>query len=167
MIFLKNLKKRISFKKGLSLVEVIFYAAFLTIILSLTTSFLHQVANFRISNQITSSLFQNSQLAIRKITQDIRLAESVTIPTDDNFINSLIMEAEGGTVTYQINGEVLTRNGVELTDDKVEVFLDPPNRGFRRIGDSIQIKIKFKAVLKPFGQNHKEQEYQTTVFIGD
>jgi hypothetical protein len=162
MISTKILKKN---KSGTTLIEILIYVALLTTILGLITNFLYQVANFRVNNQVDSSLFQNSSFAINKICQDIRLAEEVISPVDSNFSNSLILTTASGQVSYQVNDGILTRNGVDLTDNQVEVNLTPGDRGFRKIGNSVQLVINIKPKIKPFGQTQPEKTYQTTVFL--
>jgi hypothetical protein len=58
---------------------------------------------------------------------------------------------------------VLRRNDVDITDNQVEVNLEPPKYGFRKVGNSVQVIIGLKSTMKPFGQLPKEQVYQTTV----
>lgn len=154
-------------KLGLTLIEILIYVTLLTTVLGLITNFLYQVANFRVNSQIESSLFQNSSLVINKITRDVEAAQAITTPTDENFVNTLVLTKETGQITYQVNAGVLERNGVQLTDNQVEVSLEPPNKGFRKIGNSVQIKISFKAKLKPFGQPVKEKIYQTAASLRD
>ncbi len=150
-------------KRGTTLIEILFYAGLLTIVLGLITNFLYSALNFKVRNQIQSALFQNIQEVVTKISQDIRRTESVTTPVNESFTNSLILQTQEGQITFVLDEGVLKRNNLALTDQQVEVIIDPPNRGFRRIGDSIQMKIRLKAKLKPFGQPYKEYDYQTTI----
>ncbi|PIS09013.1 hypothetical protein COT75_04090 [Candidatus Beckwithbacteria bacterium CG10_big_fil_rev_8_21_14_0_10_34_10] len=157
-------KNRAKLKKGITLIELLIYVALLTIILGIITNFLYQVATFKVNNQVSSDLLQNSVLMINKMTRDIKEADEIIKPFDDNFSNELQVEIDEETITYTIEDEILKRNGTGLTDEKVRVFLDT-NQGFRRIGNSIQIVFSLESELKPFGQNKKVKQYQTSAFF--
>lgn len=154
-------------KSGLTLIEILIYTTLLTIVLGLITNFLYQVINFKVLNQMDSDLFQNSSLIMGKIGQDVRKTQEITNPSDDNFVNTLVLQTEAGQITYLVDEGVLKRNNVGLTDERVRVDIEPPNRGFRKIDNSVQVRVGLEAKLKPFGKSTKKNDYQTTVFIGD
>jgi len=159
------MNKRLVKKKGLTIIEILIYATLLSIILGFITNFLYQVNNFRINNQIDSDLFQNNLLIMNKLSQDIKKAQEVTTPADENFTSTLVLETEEGQITYLIDEGVLKRNGLGLTDNKVTADLGPPNNGFRKINNTIQVKISLEAQLKPFSLPNKKNNYQTTIFL--
>lgn len=153
-------------KKGISLIEVLIYVTVLTVVLALVTNFLYQVTNLKVNSLIVSSLYQNSSMIMNKISQDIKAAQAVLGPLDENLVNNLVLQTETGQIDYQVNNGVLKRNNIDLTDNKVEVSLEPPEFGFRKIGNSVQMILRIKAKLKPFGQPiEKEEIYQTTVSL--
>jgi len=152
-------------KKGFTLIEILIYTFLLSIAFILVTNFLYQVNNFRVNSQINSDLFQNSSLIINKLNNDIKKAYDITIPDSDNFINTCIIETEEGQITYLVEDGILKRNNIELTDGKVTMFLEPPDRGFRKLSSTIQVKFELEAKLKPFGLPNKKNGYQTTVAL--
>jgi len=154
-------------RTGFTLVEIVIYAGLLSVVLLLTTNFLYQVINFKLNHQVATSLFQNSFFALNKISQDVRRANSLISPVDADFTDSLVLETEAGQIDYQIETGTLMRNDQALTDEKVIVILSPPETGFRKIGQSVQVKMKFRTNLKPFGQPAKEVDYQTTISLGE
>lgn len=154
-------------QKGITFIEILIYTALLTITLSLITNFLFQVANFKVNNQIESGLFQNSSLCFNKMSADIRKALAVISPSTSSFSPSLILTTEEGQITYEVSGEAVKRNGVALTDKEVTIELSGPNYGFRKIGNSIQIKMGLTAKTQPFGQPLKKRDYQTTIFLSN
>ncbi len=155
----KHRFNRLKRKQGATLVEMIIYASLLTIILGLTANFFYQTANFRVNNRIEAGLFQNSFIGMNKMSGDIRKAETVVTPIDENFTETLVIQAGGEEISYGVNGGVLERNGMKITGDEVEVI----EIGFRRIGETVQIRLKLEAKQRPFGQEKKEKEYQTAV----
>ncbi|MFC1711711.1 hypothetical protein ACFLZ1_03950 [Patescibacteria group bacterium] len=157
----KTLKHKLKNKLGISLIEVIVYIGLLTTVLALVTNFLYQVANFKVNNQIESAIFQNSNLAFNKISRDIKNANSITTPVDASFVNSLVLELDDGSVTYEVVNDSLQRNGIDITDKFAIVDVNDSLKGFRKIGDSVQIRISFISKQKPFGQTNKEKIYQT------
>ena len=150
---------------GFTIIEILIYCTLLAIVLSLITNFLYQVNDFRVNTQIDSDLFQNNLLIMNKLRQDIKKTQEVTTPSSDNFVNTLVLQTEEGQIIYIVEGGILKRNSIELTDEKVEVDFEPPNRGFRKIGSTIQVKIGLEAKLKPFGRQYKKVDYQTTIFL--
>lgn len=149
----------------MTLVEIILYTTLLSITLTVVTNFLYQLSNFKINHQINSDLLQNSTLVFNKITQDIKKADSVTIPEDENFRDTLVLETESGQIIYSVNNNILRRNDVAVTDSRVAVQLIPPQGGFRKLGNSVQVKMSLESILKPFGQQKKINTYQTTVAL--
>jgi hypothetical protein len=159
-----NLKK-ISLKSGISLIEILVYVSVLMTLLALVTNFLYQVANFKVNNQIQTAVFQNSNIAINKITQDLKQATEVNVPADSSFTDILSLQTNEGLVEYTVGHGFLLRNGQEITDNLVFINLGVGNRGFRRLGNSVQIIMGVVSVQKPFGQQQKETIYQTSVSL--
>ncbi len=155
--------QKLKSKSGISIIEILIYVFLLTIILGIVTNLFYQVANFRVNHQISSSLLQNSSLVMTKISHDIQEASSAAIPTSDTLTNNLVLGSQDGQISYQVVAGVLRRNGVDVTDSQVEVNVEPPKYGFRKVGNSVQVIISLKTTMKPFGQLPKEQVYQTTV----
>lgn len=158
------MKKKKS-KSGLTLIEIMIYVVLLTTIVGMITTFFFQVSNFKVLSQLESSLIQNSQLVIKKLTIDVKNAQSVSSPTDENYANSLVLQTEAGQVSYQVSGDVLQRNGQSLTDNEVVVSLDPPSLGFRKIGNSIQLRVMLTTRQRAFGQDNKSKIYQTAISL--
>jgi len=150
---------------GFTLMEMMIYTFLLSIVLAMIANFLYQAANFRVNQRIENTLFRNSQLVINKISQDIKKAEAVTNPVDENFTNTLSLQINGEEISYQVQNGIIKRNGTDLTDNQVELKLSAGDRGFRKIDSSIQIKFGLEAKHKPFGQSKKEKIYQTTVAL--
>lgn len=155
-----------SLKQGISMIEILLYAVLLTVVLGVVTNFFYQIANFKINHQISSDLFQNSQLIINKLSQDLAAYPNVISPLSEGFEDSLVAGTGSGQITYKVNNGSLQRNDNDLNDDKVIINLAPPNYGFRKIGNSIQVKFQLTTKLKPFGQGVKSQNYQTAIFLG-
>ena len=159
--FLKNNK----FNSGLTLIEIMIYVVLLTTIVGMITTFFFQVTNFKAISQLESNLIQNSQLVLKKLTADVKKSQTVAFPINENYVNSLVLQTEAGQVSYQVNGGFLQRNGQSLTDDRVVVSLDPPSLGFRRIGNSIQLRMMLTSKQRAFGQENKVKIYQTAVSL--
>lgn len=156
-----NIKKS---KLGITLIEILIYVGLLTTVLALVTNFLYQVANFRMLNQIQSSVFQNSQLVFNKIDQDLRQADEIITPNTDIFTDSLVINSLEGQVSFELDNGVLKKNSQALTDEFVEVFFDE-NMGFRKIGNTVQLIMGVRSKMKPFGQPKQESIYKSAFFI--
>lgn len=162
---MKTRNQNQKWEKGMTFIEILFYAGFLTIILGLLTNFLYQAMNYKVNNQITTTLFQNSQTVVTQLNQTLAEATNVTMPTDSSFTNQLIFNTDAGQVIFDLSNGALRQNSTSITDDQVEVIFNPPNSGFRKIGATIQAKFSLKAKLKPFGLPPKQQDYQITIFL--
>lgn len=148
---------------GTTLIEILIYVGLLTTVLAVVTNFLYQVANFRLIHQQDSLLFQNSQIIMDKLEKDIEDANQIITPSDDNFNSSLVLENDAGQITYAINDGYLTKNSIKLTDNQVEVYLKDL-MGFRKIGQTIQIRLGIRSKIRAFGQSRKENIYQTAFY---
>ena len=153
------------FKKGTTFIEILLYAGFLTIILGLLTNFLYQAMTYKVNNQISATLFQNSQAVATQLTTALSQATSVIDPVDTSFTNQLILDTDAGPATFDLSNGILRKNSSNITDNQVEMILNPPQSGFRRIGSTVQIKFSLKAKLKPFGLPQKVKDYQVTIFL--
>lgn len=151
--------------KGVTLIELLVYAALLTVVLGLATNLLYQVINFKANQQIESSLQQNTLLAFNKMAADIKNSTNIVLPIDQNYNSSLSLETPAGQIVYQVQNGILTRNGIGLTDNNLTCETSLPNYGFRKLGKSIQVRLKVTANFKPFGQEQKVRDYQTTVAL--
>jgi hypothetical protein len=154
-------------KKGLTLVEMIIYCGLLTIILGLTANLFTQIASYRVNQGVDNALFANSSLIFDKISDDVKKAQSIETPADINYSDTLSMTLDEGTVNYIVEDGVLKRNNVDLSGNRVIVNVSGSERGFRKIDDTLQIKISIKSEQKRFGQPEKEKIYQTTIFYDE
>ena len=152
-------------KQGISFIEILIYMALLTTILALVTNLFYQVANFKQNQQIESSLLQNSSLVFNRLSLDLKEATVISQPVDQNFDSRLVITIGGNQVTYEVINGVLKRNNIDLTDNQVIINLTSPSYGFRKINNSIQVKMNIKSTGKPFGLSQKEQLYQTTISL--
>jgi len=153
--------------KGITLIEILIYTTLLTIVLGLITNFFYQMANYKVNQQVDSVLFNNSSLMIDKITTDVKKAQSIEIPTDSSYSNTLELTLDEGGVVYSVVDGVLERNSVPITDGRAIVDVEESERGFRKIDNSIQIRISLKTMQKRFGMPEKEKVYQTTIFFNE
>ena len=94
-------------QNGITIIEILIYVGLLTTVLALITNFFYQVAVFRINQQISGSLMQNSSLVFSKLNQDIMEASAIIIPNSSNFTNNLSLQTLSGIINYQINNKVL------------------------------------------------------------
>jgi len=151
-------------KSGITLVEMIIYVGILTVVLGLTANIYYHIASYRVNQRVENALFSNSSFAMEKIKKDIKKAQSLELPIDSNYTNSLQLTKDGELVSWTVENGVLKRNSELITDNKVIVDMEEENRGFRKIGNSIQMRISLKTKQKRFGMPEKEKVYQTTVF---
>lgn len=158
-------KKNNFFIKGFTLIELIIYAGLLSFVLLVIASFLTNIADFKQNNRVINSFYQNTVLIKEKIKSDISKANELVFPLDENFSNSLILKTDSETISYTCKNGVLKRNEEILTDKRVKIILEPPFYGFRKIGKSLQLKLKIVSQEKISGQGEKSENFQTAFVL--
>jgi type II secretory pathway pseudopilin PulG len=108
---ISNLK---SLQKGVTLVELLLYMGILTILLTTLTSIFVSALDVQSESQATSSVEQDGNYILARLSYDIHRAQSISLPatngkTDDNFR----IVIGGVNYTYSVdenNNLILTEN---------------------------------------------------------
>lgn len=146
---------------GITIVEILVYIGLLSIFLIIMIDVFTTSVNLKLASESASSLQQDSQFILSKLTSDMSQATSVVEPSNlGETTQTLILDE----IVYSLNDGTLTRDGVNLngTDTQIQ------NISFTRVGNLNgvpTIKINFEIVSKitKQGQNVGSQVFQTTL----
>lgn len=94
--------KKISFKKGFTLIEVVLYLAISVIIITSITSITTVTFEFKAKTQAISEVEQVSNQILLLIGRTIRSSTNVTTPTQGNTAGSLVLS--GTNATFSLSG---------------------------------------------------------------
>lgn len=102
---------------GFSLLELLLYVAVLAIITTFITGAFFSINQGRARVESATEVNSNLRFAIEKITQDIKHASSVAVPSiAGETTNSIELSISGTTITYcMVNGHVRRQSGGTCT----------------------------------------------------
>jgi len=115
---MNNFFKKINIRsqKGLSIVELLLYMGILSILLSVLTSIFVSALDVQSESNAVSSVEQDGNYILARLSYDVRRAESISIPASgglpptDNF--GIAIEGESYAYTVDINGNLLLTNNL-------------------------------------------------------
>ena len=156
--------------KGLTLIETIIYVAIFSMVIFMILSFSNIIINSRIQSQTILEVNNQGNKIIRTITQEVRNAKSINIPTVGSLGQTLSLETydiSKNPTTFSINGNgILTieegGNGpIELINDKVFIS----NLVFENVsglGEPGAVKIRFTLDGKKTGQQNYSSNFYSS-----
>jgi type II secretory pathway pseudopilin PulG len=114
-------------RRGFTLVEILLYISIASVMLLVTTLFLQTLLESRIKNQTIAEVEQQGLQVMQMITQKVRNAENITIPTQGANDSSLTLDvldlASDPTIFDLSSGVIRTTEGtssaVSLTNSRV------------------------------------------------
>jgi len=163
---MKNSNWKKGNKSGFTLVELVIYIAIFATILLLIIGFLWMIVLGNIKETAYEEVQQNGRFAITKMTQEIKKATGIDIPTPGNSANALILRmADSSLTSFDISGGKLRMtkgiNSYYLTTDQVIInnnSLQFTNNSYPNTPGIIQVKMEI---------NHtnpgNRREYQASV----
>src|SRR3990172_9672467 len=96
-------------QKGLTLVEIIIYFTLLSIILVIITDLLIKVAESSLESTSKTIIETEAEVIVKRISYDIRRAESIAIPANPGDISSNLQLVINGTnINYSLIGSSIT-----------------------------------------------------------
>lgn len=138
---------------GFSLLELLIYISILSILVVAISSTFISLSKGRGQSNAKSEVNNAIRFATELIRQDLKNASSVSIPAVGTPNKSLVLVRDGNTITYDIAGGYLTRNGVNVNNSNVLVDAtknanaftraENPNIGFNTTNLSILVNIIF------------------------
>ncbi|MBI4097708.1 MAG: type II secretion system protein [Candidatus Levybacteria bacterium] len=113
---MKNLKQR-----GFTLVELLLYMGFFSIILVVTLQMFGSVFDAQIESQATSSVATDGRFILSRFNYDMARAQSISDPTLQGIPNAaLAIVIEGTTFTYSLDsGDLLLTDSSNSTIDQL------------------------------------------------
>ena len=111
----KNFKKiNIYFQKGVTMIELLLYMGILSVLLMMLTSIFISALDVQSESQTTSSVEQDGNYILARLSYDIHRAQSINIPTANGVTNNNFQIIIGGVnYTYSMDGNnnlILTNN---------------------------------------------------------
>lgn len=155
-------------KKGFTLLEMLLYAVTISFVIGSMSVFLLVISENRVKNTTISEVEQQGQFVMNLITQEIRNAEAVTVPTAGSSGASLtldVFDVADDPVIFSILGTALqmTEAGggaIDLTSDRLEIS----GLSFEHLTNSIDhssVQIEFTLThINPLGR--QEWNYEKT-----
>lgn len=150
-------------KIGFTLIEVLIYFAIFAVIMLAVSQVFFKLSSSNLKNRSANLFVSDGYMIISKISYDLSQSVTLISPVDENFVSSLEFDLNGDTVTYQVSADRLERNGVALTNKNVKVDFSSPGYGFRKIGNTIQLKFKIESTDKPITGEKQKEELQTAI----
>ena len=142
-------------KRGFTLIELLMYIAILGIVLVLITGFFWNIILGYIKENSYQELQQNGRFALTKITQEIRKAKSINIPTQGGVSDSITLEMansqENPTIFDLDNGKLIITKGSgvssEITTDRIVVSnLKFTNLSYDNTAGTIRIELDLEHI---------------------
>ncbi len=158
-------------KKGFTLVELLLYVGTASILLLATSLFFFVLLQSRVKNQTIAEVEQQGLQVMQSITQTVRNAEAITVPSAGSSTSSLTLDvvtaASDPTVLHESSGVIRITEGigspVALTNSRVTAS-GLTFQNLSRTGTPGTIRIQFTLTqVNPEGRN----EYSfTRTFTG-
>jgi hypothetical protein len=173
------MKKLINFKsagwrtqKGVTLVELLLYMGIFTILLTTLTSIFVSALDVQSESQATSSVEQDGNYILAKLSYDIHRAQSITIPAANGATgNSFRIVIGGVNYTYSVDGN----NNLILTENSGSYNLNNYNSGISnfsvtRLGNTggveNALKISFIVTSRvKRGSGFETRDFQTNLSL--
>ena len=136
-------------QRGVSIVELLLYMGILTILLSILTSIFVSALDVQSESQATSSVEQDGNYILARLSYDIHRANSITIPASDGTTaSSLQLNIGGVSYIYSIDGSgnlIITNNlganNLNSSDSTVSAFSVQRLGNVGKIEDTLKISF--------------------------
>lgn len=160
--------KKLSFTKGITLVELLIYVALLGTVLTILYQFFAQISLARLNQISQTAIDSNGQRVIFELTQTIKQASIVDQPVLGTSSNTLSLN--GGEITYSLdsNNRLVKNQGGQadfVTDNQVVL----ENLVFSHLGpasDFPTVKITFDLKSRHFIEGQpKQTSFQTAASL--
>lgn len=172
MIQIKNLKFKIAHnKRGFTMVELLLYMAFLTILVTILTSLFTAIVDVQLDSQSISSVEQDGKYIISRLTYDIQRADSINTPAIIGAqSSSLVLTIDSVSNTYNISGGNLQLTNNLGTNNLNGYDSSISNFTIDRIGNpggiEDTLKISFTVTSRTIRQKGLEShDYTTTIAL--
>lgn len=161
------MKMKNTYKKGLTLIELIVYIGIVAIVLvaliSLSTNLVYSQGKSVNSNEIS----QNMSLVYTNLVSSIGNAKSVTgsYPADQ-----LALTTASGTLDYSLSGNALlvSENGgtaIPLTNSQVVVSAPSGGQIFTKVTNGNATSIKIELIFSQTSDVNNKETLQTSVLV--
>jgi lipopolysaccharide export LptBFGC system permease protein LptF len=163
-----SLKKKKKTSAGVSLIELIFYASLLGIILTVLYLYFIQTSNQKINQIVETAIYDNASRVLFDLQQTIKQASAVDLPPKGQVANSLSLNS--GEIIYAVDEQKTlekTQNGEtnQLTDKEVLIEdLTFGNLGPDTNYPTIQINFALKNAHELVGKE-KKMKFQTAITL--
>ena len=153
---------------GVTIVELLIYAALLGIFLTMLVNVFVTSLKFKLESESSSALNQDGRYILAKLSYDIYNADSVSQPLNyGDTSSSLVLVHDGVTNTYAVSGGnlFLTTGGTSAKMNGNDVSIQ--SISFKRIGDisgqpTIQILLTLQSNIQLAGVTVQTLSLETT-----
>lgn len=121
---------------GFTIVELLMFMGLITILLGLLTSIFLTAIDVQLSSQATSSVEQDGQYLLTRLTYDIHRAASVVSPALGETADSLALTVDGDTYTYALAGGRLQLTSAAGTHALTNIDTSLSGLQFTRVGSA-------------------------------
>lgn len=156
---------------GTTLIELLLYMGILSIFLSVLAGIFSNIIGVQLETQSVSSVEQDSQFVLARLTNDIHRAESIAIPAALGAqTQTLQLVIDGTNYTYQItdNNLTLTNNLGTNTINSVDTHIT--HIEFTRIGNvngnnTVLINLTIESATAKTTGERESKDIQTAIGI--
>lgn len=158
-------------QKGMTIVEMLMYMAIFAILMTVLTQIFTSSLDVQLESKSTSSVQQDGQYMLSRLSYDLKRAQSVSIPA--NFgqpTGALQISIDGTTYTYSTDlNDNFTITNDQGTNNLNSTGTTVTNVSFLRIGNpggksTIQITYQVNSTTQQVS-GYKRQTFQTTVSL--
>jgi type II secretory pathway component PulJ len=157
--------------RGFTMIELILYMGLFSILLLVLLQIFSSILSVHLESQATSSIDQEANLIMSRLTYDVHRASAITTPSLGSQGSTLQITGSNLDETYAI-----TSNNLQLTDNiahTTNIMNSPdvtPTITFKTLGNtvagnqkSVQITLILTSTIKRTGGLTETQTYTTTV----
>lgn len=153
-------------QKGVSMIELLLYMGILTILLTILTSIFLLALDVQLESQATSSVEQDGNYILARLSYDIHRAQRVSVPatngeTKDNF--QIVIDGVNYTYNIDANNNLILTNNLEVGNlnnygTNVSAF------SITRLGNPGGVEDTLKISFIVASKTKKNSEFETKNF---
>jgi|SRR5579885_212479 len=156
------------FTSGFTLVEMLVYMVILMLFVSIFSVVFREIVDVQLESQATSSVDQDEQFIIARLTHDMQQASAIVVPASaGQQTSTLQITVNSVNYTYSLTGGNLQITNNNGTDNLNSVGTTVSGLTFQRIGsgdihDTIQVSFTLSSTTQRSG-GPETKTYQTTL----
>lgn len=163
-----NIRKKIKFKAGFTIVELLIFFGLTSIFLTVLTDIFVSIFDVKRESEATSAVDQDGRFILQRLIYDVSRATAITTPSSfGGNAESLVLTVGGDVYTYDLSGNILNlannSGAMRVNSSQTNVS----NLEFERIGDGVDNEtIRLSFTLSSVVERNSGSEvrnFQTTI----